>query len=347
MSEATTAPQPTTTQAVTAHATAQEATAQAAVTSAANGRSGRVPESGDVLAVDVGGTKLTAGIVDPAGTVVRSASRPSPGHDTGAEAVWAALRVVIAELAPDDVAAVGIGAAGPIDAAAGTVSPVNIPAWRGFPLRERLAELMPGRPAVLAGDAVVATLAEYVHGAGRGARGLLGLVVSTGVGAGLVLDGRVHAGPTGNAGHLGHMIIDFVGAPCACGSRGCVETIASGPAMVRWALEQGWACDAPNLAALAAAAKAGHPVAVAAFERGARALAAGISSAVALCEVDRVVVGGGVARSWGVLAPSLRKALRAYAGLGFIQRAEVVQARLGGTAGLIGAAALARDHAAL
>lgn len=329
----------------TASAEPAESPSPAAAVRAANGRPARPPGYGDVLAVDIGGTKLAAGIVDPAGRVLRTASRPTPGG--GPEVVWAALRQAIAELAPADVVAVGIGAAGPIDVVAGTVSPVTIPAWSGFPLRARLAELVPERPTVLACDAVVATMAEYVHGVGRGARGLLGLVVSTGVGGGLVLDGRVHAGPTGNAGHLGHMVIDFAGAPCACGSRGCVETIASGPAMVRWALERGWVSDLPNAAALAAAAKAGHPIAVAAFERGARALAAGITSAVALCEVDRVVVGGGVAKSWGVLAPPLRKALRSYAGMGFVQRAEVVQARLGGAAGLIGAAALARVSPAL
>ncbi|HEX6468333.1 MAG TPA: ROK family protein [Streptosporangiaceae bacterium] len=309
--------------------------------------SGGLPPTGDVLAVDVGGTKLAAGIVDMTGRVLRGASRPTPRGGAGAEAVWAALADAVAELGATGVVAVGIGAAGPIDVAAGTVSPVNIPAWRGFPLRDRLGELVPDRPAVLAGDAVAAAMAEYVHGAGRGARGMLGLVVSTGVGGGLVLDGRVHAGPSGNAGHVGHLVVDFAGAACPCGSRGCLETIASGPAMVRWALDNGWSCDMPDGAALALAARAGHPVAVAAFTRGARALAAAITSAVALCEVDRVVIGGSVAKSWGVLAPPLRKALRSYAGMGFVQRAEVVPARLGAAAGLIGAAALARQSAML
>lgn len=298
--------------------------------------------SGAVLAVDIGGAKLTAGLVDPRGQVLRSAVRQTPaGADP--EAAWAALCGAIADLTPhDDVVAVGIGAAGPIDAAAGTVSPVNIAAWRRFPVRDRLGEVLPGRPAVLGGDAVAVAMAEYHHGAGRGAHGLLGMVVSSGVAGGLVLDGRPYSGPTGNAGHIGHVIVDMDGAPCACGSRGCVETVASAPALVRWARERGWASDVPDGMALAAAAKEGHPVAVAAFERGARALAAGIISAVALCEVDRVVVGGGVARSWGVLAPPLRKALRAYGGMGFVQRAEVVPARLGTRAGLVGAAALAR-----
>jgi glucokinase len=117
--------------------------------------------------------------------------------------------------------------------------------------------------------------------------------------------------------------------------------------MVRWALDNGWSCDVPDGSSLALAAREGHPAAVAAFQRGARALAAAIASTVALCEVDRVVIGGGVAKSWGVLAPPLRKALRSYAGMGFVQRAEVVPARLGATAGLIGAAALARQFATL
>jgi glucokinase len=300
------------------------------------------PAGETVLAVDIGGTKLAAALVRADGDLGPPVIRPTPAGD--AETVWAALASAVTEAAGGaDIAGAGIGSAGPLDAIAGTVSPVNIPAWRGFPVRDRLARLLGGRPAVLVNDAVAGAVGEYRYGAGRGARAMLGMVVSTGVGGGLILDGRVYAGGTGNAGHIGHTIVELDGEPCPCGSRGCVETLTSGPAMVRWALGHGWTCESPDAAALASAARAGAPVALAAFERAARGLAAGIVSAAALCDLDRVVVGGGVSRSWDVLEPPLGRALRAYAGLAFVRRANVVPSQLDGQAALLGAAALIRD----
>jgi glucokinase len=315
--------------------------AAAGVTAAARVTVAAVTPGRSVLAVDIGGTKLAAALVDPGGGLRSRVTRPTPPGD--AEAVWAALAVAVAEaVGDDDIEGAGIGSAGPLDAVAGTVSPVNIPAWRGFPVRDRLAGVL-GRPAVLVNDAVAAAVGEYHYGAGRGTRAMLGMVVSTGVGGGLILGGRVHAGATGNAGHIGHTIVDLDGEPCPCGARGCVETITSGPAMVRWALRNGWTCASPDAAALASGARDGHPVARAAFERSARALAAAIASASALCDLDRVVIGGGVARAWDVLEPPLSRALRAYAGLAFVRRAEVVPSELDTRAAFLGAAALIRD----
>jgi glucokinase len=295
-----------------------------------------------VLAVDVGGTKLAAAPIRPDGTVGTLVTRPTPAGD--AEAVWAALATVVTEAIGDgEVSGAGIGSAGPLDAVAGTVSPVNIPAWRGFPLRDRLTALLEGRPVVLVNDAVAGAVGEYHYGAGRGVRAMLGMVVSTGVGGGLILDGRVYAGRTGNAGHIGHTVVDIDGDPCPCGARGCVETITSGPAMVRWALRNGWTGAAPNGEALAASARDGDPVALAAFERSARALAAGIASAAALCDLDRVVIGGGVARAWDLLSPPLTTSLGTYAGLAFVRRVEIVRSELDGQAGLLGVAALVHD----
>jgi glucokinase len=330
--------------------------AAAGVTAAARVTAAAVTPGKSVLAVDIGGTKLAVALVDPGGGLRSRVTHPTPTGD--AEAVWAALAAAVAEaVGDDDIEGAGIGSAGPLDAVAGTVSPVNIPAWRGFPVRDRLAGVL-GRPAVLVNDAVAAAVGEYHYGAGRGTRAMLGVVVSTGVGGGLILGGRVHAGATGNAGHIGHTIVDLAGEPCPCGARGCVETITSGPAMVRWALQNGWICEAPGGAvpggtsvdgvvpdgvALAADARSGHPVARTAFERSARALAAAIASAAALCDLDRVVIGGGVARAWDVLEPPLSRALRAYAGLAFVRRVEVVPSELDGRAALLGAAVLVRD----
>jgi glucokinase len=295
------------------------------------------------LALDIGGTKLAVGLVNPAGELIQSWIEPTP-KDQHPEHVWGVLDRLIADaarVANGAVRAVGIGSAGPIDAAAGTVSPVNIASWQGFPLRDRVAAALPGVPVRLAGDAICMALGEHWRGAGRGARFVLGMVVSTGVGGGLVLDGKPYHGRTGNAGHVGHVVVELDGQPCPCGGRGCVETVASGPWMTRWALANGWvAPPGADAATLGEAADAGDPVAQAAFHRGATALAAMIASVGAVCDLDLVVIGGGVANSGRTLFDPLEAALANYTGLSFIRGLRVVPAALGGDAGLIGAAAL-------
>ena len=148
------------------------------------------------LALDIGGTKIAVGLTDPAGELVHKAVEPTP-KDQEAEHVWGLVDRMIVDatnVAQGAIQAVGIGSAGPIDAVAGTVSPVNIASWRGFPLRDRIAAAMPGVPVRLAGDGICMALAEHWRGAGRGANFLLGMVVSTGVGGGLVLDGVPYHG---------------------------------------------------------------------------------------------------------------------------------------------------------
>jgi glucokinase len=302
------------------------------------------------LCLDIGGTKIAAGLADPDGALVHTAIRPTPVAEgpAGAEEVWAAVAATIADALRaagglnGPVAAVGIGSAGPIDLHSGSVSPVNIRSWRGFPLRDRVAAAVPGVPVRLGGDGVCMALGEHWRGAGRGARFLLGMVVSTGVGGGLVLDGVPYVGRTGNAGHVGHVVVEPDGRPCPCGGRGCVETVASGPSMVRWARDNGWSAP-PGAGAndLAAAAATGDPVAQQAFRRGATALAAMIASVGAVCDLDFVVIGGGVAKSGALLFDPLRAALPTYAGLEFLAGLRVVPAELGGEAGLVGAARLA------
>jgi glucokinase len=295
------------------------------------------------LALDIGGTKIAVGLVDASGVLAHTAILPTP-KDQDAEHVWAVIEQMIGDaliVAGGGIRAVGIGSAGPVDLAAGTVSPVNIPRWRGFPLRDRVAAVVPDVPVRLAGDGVCMALGEHWLGAGRGARFLLGMVVSTGVGGGLVLDGVPYQGRTGNAGHVGHAVVELDGQPCPCGGRGCVETVASGPWMTRWAVANGWVAppDA-DAAALAEAAAVGNPLALRAFHRGATGLAAMIASVGAVCDLDLVVIGGGVAKSGRTLFDPLKAALSDYAGLSFIRDLRVVPAVLGGDAGLIGAAAL-------
>jgi glucokinase len=293
------------------------------------------------LAIDIGGTKIAAGLVHADGALVHHAKLPTPDGD--AEAVWTVVDTLVTEAlaeAGGRVRGVGISSAGPIDLPAGTVSPINITQWQGFPIVERMSTLT-GAPVRLGGDGLCMALGERWRGAGVGAPFLLGMVVSTGVGGGLVLDAAPYDGRTGNAGHVGHVVVDPDGEPCSCGGRGCVETVAAGPRMAQWARKNGW--DAPagaDAKELADAANAGDPVALQAFRRGATAVAAMIASVSAVCDLDLVVIGGGVAKSGALLFDPLREALSSYARLDFLRGLRVLPAELGSDAGLVGAAAL-------
>jgi glucokinase len=227
----------------------------------------------------------------------------------------------------------------------GEVSPLNTPAWRGFPLRKRLAEEFGVDRVLIHNDAIGLTVGEHWKGAGSGTSNLLGVTVSTGVGGGLILDGRLYHGYSGNAGHVGHVVVDPDGGPCSCGGRGCVETIAGGPHLAQWARENGW--DAPAEAdakELADAANAGSDVALRAFRRCATAVATMIASVGAVCDLDLVVIGGGVAKSGALLFDPLHETLATYARLDFLRGLRVLPAELGGDAGLVGAAALLREQ---
>ncbi|MFJ4850153.1 MULTISPECIES: ROK family protein [unclassified Streptomyces] len=302
-----------------------------------------------VAAVDVGGTKIAGALVDPQGRLLLRALRPTRA-DRDAETVMGSVAEVLDELRAaaewPRVVAVGIGSAGPIDASRGTVSPVNIGSWRDYPLVAEVAARVDGLPVVLTGDGMAITAAEHWQGAARGHDNALCMVVSTGVGGGLVLGGALHPGPTGNAGHIGHISVDLDGDLCPCGGRGCVERLASGPNIVRRAQEAGWlpaAGEAADAAAVARAARAGDAVALASFDRAAQALAAGIAATATLVEIDIAVIGGGVAGSGALLFDPLRTHLRRYATLSFAAGVKVVPAVLGTDAGLVGAAAAAGE----
>lgn len=311
------------------------------------------PAPDDVLiaALDIGGTKIAGALVTSAGALIHHARHATPAQesaDTLLDAVYQVLNGLAAAPQWKYVRALGIGSAGPVDLAHGSVSPVNIPAWRDFPLVESVSAhpALAHRPVVLAGDAVAMAAAEHRHGAARGHGDALCLVVSTGVGAGLILDGRVRHGLTGNAGHLGHISVDFGGEPCPCGASGCLEGIASGTAITRHALSLGWRPPVTaDASAVATAARAGDTAAVAAFDRAARALAAGIAATAALVEIDIAVVGGGVAQAGDVLFSPLNHHLRRYAAMPFLRHLRAVPAELGPDSGLVGAAALAEGAA--
>ncbi len=306
-------------------------------------------ESGPVLVVDIGGTKMAAGVAEPSGRLISWNQVPTL-RDVDAEQLWRTLESLLAQVLDaakvsdeGELSGVGCGCGGPIEWPAGLVSPLNIPAWRAFPLRDRLADRYGGIPVRVHNDAICVAAGEHWRGAGRGWRNVLGMVVSTGVGGGLILGNRLIEGASGNAGHIGHVVVDPEDGPlCVCGGRGCVEAIARGPALVSWAQAQGWRPDQPDMTAkdLAGDAAQGHPVGRAAMRRAGRALGIGIASATNLCDLDVVAVGGGLSQAGALLFEPLQEALAAHARLDFAREVRVVPAALGQNAGLVGAAAL-------
>lgn len=289
-----------------------------------------------MLAVDFGGTKVEAALVADGALLPGTRARRPTGPAATAAELDDAVRAVVAEaLGGTTVTAVGIGSAGPVDTVRGLASPLNVPAWRDHPLRSLVASAVPGARVTLAIDGLAITLAEARHGAGRGSSNVMGMVVSTGVGGGLVLDGRGVSGASGNAGHIGHVQVAGYDDPCPCGRVGCLEAIASGPSSVRWARAQGWGgATGEDLAASAPT----DPIARAAIERSARAVGLAVASASALVDLDVVAIGGGFSHS----APDYLDLVRVAAdeGFPFVRATRVLPAGLGGDAPLIGAAAL-------
>jgi glucokinase len=287
------------------------------------------------LAVDVGGSKVAAGLVTRAGDLLVHDRTATPSS-ADAEAIFAALRSVVERIlspgpealaGPTDrqVVACGIGCGGPMDLDRGTVSPLNIPGWRGFPLRRRVAELT-GLPTALDNDAKALALAEGWVGAAQGCRNFLAMVVSTGVGGGIVLDGRLVHGASGNAGHVGHVIVEPDGRRCVCGARGCLEAEASGTAI---------------------AAVTGRPpvdASPAVVTRCGLMVGRAVASLVSALDIELIPVAGSVALGFG--APFFAAAndeLHARACLSFTRAATIVPAGLGDRGPLVGAGAVGWD----
>lgn len=297
------------------------------------------------LAVDVGGTKVESALVDQTGGVL-AASRhrqPTGRAASSAQLVAAVTGAVSAALdalpAGARLCGAGIGAAGPIAGTTGDVSPLNLPAWRDYPLGELVAGLLPRDLTVtLRMDGICITLAEIWTGAARGEENVMGMIVSTGVGGGLVLGGHVITGRSGNAGHIGHVQVAGFNDLCACGALGCLEAIASGPRSVAWAREKGFAGSTGE--ELAAAARAGDTVARAAIERSASAVADAISSASALVDLDVVAIGGGFSHVSDDYLDLVQRAVAEHSDFGFVTSTRVVASALSGEGPLVGAAAL-------
>jgi glucokinase len=246
----------------------------------------------------------------------------------------ASLATAISSVMATDGAAVvgaGIGSAGPIDRDKGTINPVNIAPWVDFSLVDFVKEVSGIADVRIIGDASALAYAEFVLGAGRGATNLLGIVVSTGIGGGVVLNGDFHVGRTGNAGYIGHAVVVQNGALCACGQRGCVEAYASGTNMAK-------DFGVSGFEEVADAARSGDARALAAIEKGAEVLALGLLNAVALMDLDTIVVGGGVMSAddvyWPILVKCFEKEMKT---LNFPGTVALKKATLGKDSGLVGA----------
>jgi glucokinase len=269
---------------------------------------------GLAVAVDIGGTKVAAGLVDAAGTVLEQVRAP-----TGVDP-WPALVDLLASLdmAPVDVCGVGCG--GPMTEGGELVSPLNIPAWRDFPLRARLAALL-DVPVFVDNDAKALALGEGWKGAAAGERNYIGMVVSTGVGGGIVVDGRLLDGASGNAGHIGHLLVGE--RPCVCGATGCLEAEISG---------------------LSIAAITGRPAAEASadvIEAAGVLLGRALGSVANLLDLRLAVVSGSVALGWGEpFFAAAQRSLDESARLDFSVGARVVPGALGPDGPLVGAAAV-------
>ena len=276
------------------------------------------------LAVDIGGTKLAAGLVDAGGELL-SETRAPTAADADPEDLFAALTGVVDAVladAPRPPTACGVGCGGPMTGGGAAVSPLNIPAWRDFPLRDRLARHT-GLRTVVDNDAKALALGEGWCGAARGVDDYLGMVVSTGVGGGIVLDGRLLDGADGNAGHIGHVIVEPDGRPCSCGARGCLEAEASG---------------------LNIEAATGRPAAEADEARRRRTgvmVGRAVGSVANLLDLRLAVVAGSVALGFGEpFFAAAQEEIDRVARLEFSTGARIIPGGLGASGPLIGAAAL-------
>jgi glucokinase len=308
------------------------------------------------IGVDIGGTKVAAGVVDESGAVIDRERRPTPGHDIG-ETEDIIASVVNALCDRHEVCAVGIGAAGWIADDRATVLFSPHLAWRGEPIRDALAGRI-RKPLTVENDANAAAWAEYRFGSARGQRVVVCVTLGTGIGGGLVVDGTVYRGAFGVACEYGHMTLVPEGRLCACGNRGCWEMYASGRALARDArelvaespvaasrlLEMAGSVDALDGPVVTAAAAQGDPAASSICTTMGRWLGRGLANLAAVLDPSVFVIGGGVSEAGELLIGPAREEFRhTLTGRGFRPVADVLAAALGPDAGLVGAADLARQ----
>lgn len=310
--------------------------------------------AGETIGVDLGGTKMLMGVLDPESSVLWESREASTGLTQDDLIEMLVRETGEAREARPDVAAIGLGIPATIDRASGTaISAVNLPILN-LPIREVVARRT-GLPTFVDNDANVAALAEHLYGAARGARNAVMITVGTGIGGGLILDGEVYRGSSGAGAELGHMVIEADGPRCQgnCPGRGCVESLASGTALGREgraaakrepdsAIGQMLAAgEKVDGTAVTEAALAGDATSIGVFELIGSRLGVALAGLANIFDPDVIVVGGGVMAAGDLLLEPARRELGARA-LPPMNRTPVVAAEMGADAGMIGAAAMAR-----
>ena len=318
-----------------------------------------------VVGVDIGGTKVAAGLVDREGAIKSQTRTPMVANREAGEGLAAVISAIDVLFAQDPKArtlirGIGICAPGPLDPHTGVVlNPPNVPCWRNFPLAAEVAKVY-DVPVKVENDANAAALAEAIWGAGRGFHRIFYATIGTGIGTGLVCDKRIYNGRTGAAGEGGHMSIDYNGPRCGCGKPGCIEILAAGPAIARrarakLAADQSFGSNILHLAKgkidavtsemVGHAYADGDPLAKEILQETVKLLALWLSNIVDLLEPDVMIVGGGVAAMLNPFFGDLSKWLVEYCVNSRSREIPLLKAHYGADAGIAGGAALCSGYA--
>lgn len=310
------------------------------------------------IGVDLGGTNLRAGVVDPvSGEISHLTSVPThaaEGHDAVMRRMGELVNNVIhvSGRSPTEFAAIGIGVPGMLDLERGTTLFLpNLPGnWRNVPLAATIQSLT-GLPVALLNDVRAITYGEWKFGAGRGAETVAVFAIGTGIGGGLVIHNRLHLGLGGTAGELGHMTIDFNGPRCGCGNHGCVEAFASGPAIAAMGMKAvaqgltttigarvGYDLNQITPEVIAQAAEEGDAIAREIFDQAGMYLGVAIASIIVAVTPKRVIIAGGIARAGDLLLEPIRRTVQQRVTLAPVEQIQIIPAALGDKAGVAGVA---------
>ena len=315
-----------------------------------------------VLAIDIGGTKIAMAIISEQGEVIARENQPTSarqGPQAVIESLLAGIDQLLTEsnLSPSRLNAISLATAGVIDIRRGlvTTSP-NLPGWHNVPLRSIIAERYK-LTTCLINDADAAALGEHRFGAGRGMNTLILLTLGTGIGGGIIIDGKLYLGSTGSAAEIGHMVIEANGPKCACGNNGCLEALASGTAVAREAISRLHRGGQSSLGKMTAglienitaetvhlAAKDGDELALEVIAQAAYYLGVGVVNLVNIFNPEMVIIGGSMADMGDILLQPVRQMVTERAFPQMAQAVRIVPARLGNDAGLFGAAIHALEH---
>jgi glucokinase len=308
----------------------------------------------NVVGIDFGATNIKAGLVSPQGVILKRA-RTETIASQGKDKVISRIVTLARKLGQNDKVDVGVACPGPVDGKRGILfEPPNLPGWKEVHLKKELQKVL-GSGVRIENDANMVLYGEWKFGAGQGTRNLLLLTLGTGIGSGLILDGRLYTGANGFAAELGHTVVDPRGPQCRCGARGCLESLAGAQALVSAAkrlIASGVKSvlarsrDEMTVRDIGAAAAMGDEVARAVLAKAGVYVGLAISNAVALLDVEMVIIGGGISRAGRFIMGPLKKTVSANLIDFRLRKLKIVRSRLGDDAGILGIAAYFRSQEA-